>query len=284
MHRIENSHNVEPQILRAKRLIMDGGEEWNEIAHNALIDAYVGPTTLQRQSEVHYRNGLVLGRNRVDHHSVNFAFRSNQQISAAEAVDTALNFFSTSKSGFGFSCRDWADADVLDVACERGMTVAYTEAPLMVAEGCPAELVSPPHTRVLSAPSQRLATDFAHIASTVFGDSESQRWATLDVFDGTDMFSPFIRYFVAYVDGIPAAISSLWFSRLIPGIYWVATLEQFRNRGLGRLVTLAAWHSAREAGCRFVTLQASPSGLPIYAKLGFKEVGTFSKVAMKIDV
>ncbi len=78
------------------------------------------------------------------------------------------------------------------------------------------------------------------------------------------------RSYLGYVDGRPATTSALLVSEDVAGVYFVATLEEFRKRGLGEAIT---WHAVREgaaAGCRSATLQASEMGYPVYERMGFR--------------
>jgi ribosomal protein S18 acetylase RimI-like enzyme len=57
------------------------------------------------------------------------------------------------------------------------------------------------------------------------------------------------------------------------GVYTVATLpEARRNRLAGRLMHRALL-DARERGCRTSTLQSSPGGVSVYARLGYEDLG-----------
>ena len=58
----------------------------------------------------------------------------------------------------------------------------------------------------------------------------------------------------------------------IAGLYWVATVEAVRKRGLGAAVTALITNEAFERGARVVTLQASVMGRPIYERLGYKTI------------
>lgn len=81
--------------------------------------------------------------------------------------------------------------------------------------------------------------------------------------------APSIAVFNAYVDGTPAATSILLITDEIAGIYNVATLPEFRRRGLGAAVTAAALAEGAKRGCTVGALQPSDAGRPVYAKLGF---------------
>ena len=53
-----------------------------------------------------------------------------------------------------------------------------------------------------------------------------------------------------------------------------ATEAPFRRRGLASDLLLAVLAQARIDGARTATLQASPDGLPVYERLGFRTVAT----------
>jgi GNAT superfamily N-acetyltransferase len=95
----------------------------------------------------------------------------------------------------------------------------------------------------------------------------------------TPLFEAYAEYpgretlltFLVEVGGVPAATSTLFLNAGVAGIYSIGTLEEFRGKGLGTLVTLAAMQTARSVGYRVATLQSSPMGHSIYLKLGFVE-------------
>ena len=50
----------------------------------------------------------------------------------------------------------------------------------------------------------------------------------------------------------------------------MATLPASRGRGLGEVCTALATNAGFERGAPVVTLQASPMGLPIYTRMGYR--------------
>jgi GNAT superfamily N-acetyltransferase len=80
-----------------------------------------------------------------------------------------------------------------------------------------------------------------------------------------------MRTFLATVDGIPAATSTLFASAGVAALYNVGTLPGFRGRGLGSLISVAAMATGRALGYRVGVLQASEMGEPLYRSLGFEE-------------
>jgi GNAT superfamily N-acetyltransferase len=84
-----------------------------------------------------------------------------------------------------------------------------------------------------------------------------------------------IRHFLARLGGRPVGTALGFVAVGVAGLYWVATLPEFRGRGVGAAVSLAPLRAAREEGYRVGILHASPLGLPIYRRLGFEERCTF---------
>jgi GNAT superfamily N-acetyltransferase len=88
---------------------------------------------------------------------------------------------------------------------------------------------------------------------------------------------PPVRPYLARLDGEPACALVTIEHQPVDGadgpdcgIYWVATPEEYRGRGLSGRLLWAALIEARERGCATSSLQASPMGEPIYAKLGYR--------------
>jgi hypothetical protein len=79
------------------------------------------------------------------------------------------------------------------------------------------------------------------------------------------------RFYLGIYEGQPAATSMLFPSSGIAGVYHVTCLPAYRNKGIGRQITLAPLLDAREKGYRVAILQSSFLGEVIYKKIGFKE-------------
>jgi hypothetical protein len=89
--------------------------------------------------------------------------------------------------------------------------------------------------------------------------------------------------YLAFVDGAPAATSTLFVNDRVAGIYYVGTLEPHRNRGLGEAMTRRCVIDGAAAGCNMASLQASPMGLPIYERMGFCQIGYYRSYILKED-
>lgn len=120
-----------------------------------------------------------------------------------------------------------------------------------------------------------LLTVATTIAFTTNGFPEDVTEPMLEMLDRIPDRGRF-RTFLATVDGVPAAASALLITGDTAGLYNVGTLPEFRRRGLGRLVSVAALEAGRAEGCMLGVLDASPDGDPVYRALGFEEVCRFT--------
>jgi GNAT superfamily N-acetyltransferase len=108
-----------------------------------------------------------------------------------------------------------------------------------------------------------------------FAEDESEQSAlrsafqTLASLHGEDVTAWWIE-----VDGRGVASSATWLDREtgVGIVGWVGTDRAYRRRGLGRAVTLATINAGFTKGATVIALQASPMGLPVYEKLGFRTI------------
>jgi len=90
------------------------------------------------------------------------------------------------------------------------------------------------------------------------------------VSQGLDSNSPY-RSYLAYLKDQPVATSELFLGAGVSAVVWVGTIPSARRQGIGAAITLAPLLEARRLGYRIGSVTASPIGLPVYQRLGFKE-------------
>lgn len=102
-------------------------------------------------------------------------------------------------------------------------------------------------------------------------------WQFFTVYSGLhlDLDSP-LRLYLGTLDGKPVATVGLFFGGGVASVKHVATLPHLRQQGIGAAMTLMAAREARTLGYRIGILTASPMGINIYRRLGFREYCTCS--------
>jgi len=133
--------------------------------------------------------------------------------------------------------------------------------------------------RIERVVTEKQHLDFKSIITPAFGmvDFVSDRIITSDFafYEGHELY-------IAYLDDQPVSTSLLFISHGVAGIYWVATDETMRGKGLGEAVAYHATLEGLKLGCRFASLQATELGAPVYQKLGYRKLYTYNKYTKKI--
>jgi GNAT superfamily N-acetyltransferase len=60
----------------------------------------------------------------------------------------------------------------------------------------------------------------------------------------------------------------------VASVFGVATAPEVRGRGLGAAITLIAYDEARQMGYQHGVLFGTELGVPVYGRIGFREVST----------
>jgi ribosomal protein S18 acetylase RimI-like enzyme len=80
------------------------------------------------------------------------------------------------------------------------------------------------------------------------------------------------QLYVGYLDGRPVATNILFNGGGAAGLYGIGTLAKARNQGIGAAITLRPLLDARDQGYHVGVLFATRMGLPVYRRLGFREL------------
>ena len=81
-----------------------------------------------------------------------------------------------------------------------------------------------------------------------------------------------VDLYVGFDDGDPVATSLGFIHGDTVTVFNVATVPEHRGKGHGGALTMAAVAGGARRGCTAAALQSTPSGLPVYCRLGFETV------------
>jgi GNAT superfamily N-acetyltransferase len=206
----------------------------------------------------------------------NTTWRSDPATDPGEALRTIDAIYAAAgfKSTLLTSSRTDADLEAAAVASGR---VPAEELPVMVANrhAEPSDWPAPTGTSVRRLdPVADLALFRTILIDGFFeGDPEGRELIEATFATSSPLAGSNVAVFIGGLDGRPASVAGAWLLGDDAAIGWVATLPDARRRGLGALVTARATEWAFEQGARIAALQASPSGRPVYERIGFATVG-----------
>jgi GNAT superfamily N-acetyltransferase len=142
--------------------------------------------------------------------------------------------------------------------------------PLMVLDGPPQPVRANPTARVVPVTTREQLEDYAWVMSEVFmtGVGVNRRIARPDHLD-----DPAITHYLIYEGNEPVCCATATISNGVGGVWNVGTRRRFQRRGYATTIMLALLADLRGRGVTASALMASPSGQPIYERLGYRQIG-----------
>lgn len=129
---------------------------------------------------------------------------------------------------------------------------------------------------IQSARSRPQVELFGSILAELFGSSSESRhvygYYRRIAEQGLESF-PRLGLFLGFHRGTAVSTGALFLDGRHAGIYDLATRQAYRRRGFGTALFRHLLRRAVESGCSRGILQASPDGLEIYRRAGFRPVG-----------
>ena len=200
------------------------------------------------------------------------AIRTDPRLDGAAVVARATEFFAAEPRGFIVLVRRPDDEDVERAALAAGFRAGWTERP-MVLEGPPSPSAAPDGVEVRVVADQTAVVDYGRVVALANDDPGERERAPLLFHDET-IIAPHIAAFVAYMDAEPVACAMTLVSHRVAGVFYVATVEHARRRGLGDALTRMAARTGLEMGADAVWLGASEMGVGLYRRIGFQVLGS----------
>ena len=203
----------------------------------------------------------------------NAAFRTDPGLPAEAAIERVVRSFREVGRRATITTFARVDGDLDAALRDRGWTLAI-DLPVMVRVGRLAEpSVEGATLHWLDPGEPEDLGSFRDVLRRGFAEDDEER-EVIDALlaDPASIAPPGAAAVIALLDGVPTACAMVYEVGAAAVVGWVATVPEARRRGLGRLVTVAVSNRGLEDGAAWVTLQASPMGLPVYAAMGFETV------------
>jgi GNAT superfamily N-acetyltransferase len=195
------------------------------------------------------------------------------QLFATEIVDLRHAAAALSgRPGFVWLRERPAPDEVLTVVETTQMTAALN----------PETDTAPPAGEVAEVRSQEDVDDWFEVYSAVFGADPRARddWRRINAALGP-AGEDSLLLLLARANGTPASTGAVFFHEGVAGLYCFTTLASMHGRGLARALVEASHRAALARGVDRAVLQATGSGLPLYAKAGYEGTLELSLLLMR---
>ena len=197
------------------------------------------------------------------------AMRLDAGLDAATAVERVAEYFDSEHIVL---VRTPEEADLMDAAAARGYRPEWTELPMLLATP-PEESSLPEGVEVRPVVDAEGVADYGHVVAEANDDPGERERAPL-LFHDEVLVAPHLAAYVAYANEEPVSCAMTLVSHGVCGIFYVATVESARRRGLGEALTRTATRAGFALGAKAAWLGASAMGADLYRRIGFEDVGT----------
>jgi len=193
-------------------------------------------------------------------------------------IETAKAFFAARRVPWYWWISPFSSpADIGSRLEANGAVYQPPDLPAMVAPLPPPRLETTPDIRVWQAGARADLEAASYIRRIAF---RFPKEVGISYFD--DMAEDWLRgnparlYLASVNDSPPASIGAWILAEGIPGVYVMATLPEWRRRGLGRAILQRLLADAAADGHQMIALTASDMGEPLYRLFGFERVFGYS--------
>jgi GNAT superfamily N-acetyltransferase len=150
----------------------------------------------------------------------------------------------------------------------------YDHMPAMVLDGPPLEWRSPDlpsGLNIVRVVNRSDLLSFRFLLSRVFHIPAPE----VDlIMSGKTLTIPHVRHYLGRVGHRTIATATLVLTEPLASIWNVGTLPEYRRQGIGTALMRHTLDEAREEGYRSNMLLASPDGVPMYVRLGYRTLST----------
>ena len=234
-----------------------------------MVASYRADTRATPGGEVVEVPGLVMFRTPLGRVTTNMAIVTGD-IEAGSIRALTAEMYHPTDSPFSVWTREHADTALEPALNRLGFHQIHREPGMVFLPGAGPSVPPPPGVTIRPVREDAERAEYRDLVTKAFAvygvpeDSLAEHFATQESVSG-----PTTQAYVAYRDGRAVAGAILYMAHGVGGIGWVGTLPDEFGRGYGRAITWAVIEEGIRRGARFMNLQASPMGEPMYRKMGF---------------
>ena len=217
------------------------------------------------------------------HAYVNGALRLDPRLPAGEFVERARAFFTEQSRDFILWASMMHDPDVAEYAVAASLTqrppVGGVPEMMLTRDPGPPELV--PGLTIQRVSSSESVGEFVDAVSQAYTHGMSEELTRAIFAAPSVLLGDGVAAFVVRASATPVGCAMITICEDTAEAGFVGTLPDWRGRGIGAAVTVAAAHEGFALGASAVFLQASQLGEPVYQRIGFEEIDRYARFEVR---
>ncbi|MGI8925678.1 MAG: GNAT family N-acetyltransferase [Tepidiformaceae bacterium] len=237
-------------------------------AHANFAETFWAVASVAPGGGVAERGGVQCMASGLPYGSFNRAFVLAPPHDAAAALSWAAERFREWNLPWSVVATPEAEGAIAKAAHVVGLARAG-RVPGMLLTPLPAAGNGAPGLEIAPVRDARQADDFAQAAARSF-DSPQEVFAAFC--HPRVLETPGLALYVGYCEDRPVATAARYVSHGIAGLLNIGVLPRYRRRGFGEAMTAHAAAGGTPERCLAASLQATPMGRPLYARMGFRQV------------
>jgi GNAT superfamily N-acetyltransferase len=204
---------------------------------------------------------------------VNTAYRLRPDLPPVHALERIRDFYRGVGHCFGLMAEPHRDPELFETAVAEGWREVI-RVPAMLLDRPPAMPPLPVGAALRQARGDADRLAFREVVKAAFAEDDDERGMIEAAFAlPRSIEDDNVRTVLVEIDGGAVACGVLMVLQRIGVVGWIGTRPEHQRRGLGSAVTAHLARLGFDLGATHSALQASPAGLPVYQRLGYREVG-----------
>lgn len=217
---------------------------------------------------IHEFDGVVVCLSNLPDDDQNVALIEREPADVRSSLAGALGMFEAHGRSPGFDLARGRHPDVEDALRGMGLDVVATRPAMAMPVDRIEALHVPDRVEIVRANDAEILEGLVDVEVASFG---TDRTIAERLLSPAQLSFPSVRLYAAVADRRAVAQAYTHTVAGAVGIFGVATLPEFRRRGIGTAITAFAIDDVRERA-DLAWLQATESGRPLYEGMGFRQV------------
>jgi len=187
-------------------------------------------------------------------------------------LDEATRFFAPFRAAWSVILADTTMPLAADFLAGRGYTLRWSS-PLMALDGPAQSVPVRADSHAIRATTLDHLRDMGLIMAEAFGTEDA---VNRRITRPEHLTSVSVAHYLVYAGGAPASCATVTLCGETAGIWNVGTRHLFRRQRYASTIMQAILYDLAASGIATSVLMASPSGQPLYERLGYQSIGTMA--------